>query len=213
MIDQRPAEEPGTSQGATLLFLAELEHRVVNEYAVAVSTISAAATRSSSPEARATLTDAATRLRDYAAAHRALQAPTTVGLLDLADYLRRLCAARARAGLYERGIQLLLIEEAVDLDAQRCWRVGLIVSELITNSMRHAFGRDYSGTDPEIVVELTTERDGIRVRVSDNGGAAPGEPSRGRGGSIVDALVADLQGELMRSFGEHGSSVLLWIPA
>ena len=121
--------------------------------------------------------------------------------------------ARTHAGLSERGIQLMLIEEEVELQAERCWRVGLIVSELITNAMRHAFAHT-CGPDPQIVVELSAAGGGVRVRVSDNGVAVRRATSgSGSGTKIVDALAADLGGYMQRDFGDAGASVLLWIPA
>jgi two-component sensor histidine kinase len=38
-----------------------------------------------------------------------------------------------------RGIELVLVERPFKMSSERCWRLGLILSELITNSARHAF--------------------------------------------------------------------------
>ena len=211
MMDHHTSRPAAPPRSDPWLLLAEMEHRVINEYAVAISTISAAASRSSDADVRATLADAARRLGRYAAAHRALQLPTAGGSLDLSEYLRRLCVARTEAGLAERGIQLILIEQQVSLEAERCWRVGLVVSELITNAMRHAFTGEAGDRDPVIVVELGVAGGAIQVRVSDNGRAAEA-CARGSGSMIVDALAADLRGYVERSFGETGGSVLLWVP-
>ena len=211
MTDHDVSSPAAPPRSEPWLLLAEMEHRVVNEYAVAISAISAAATRSSNADVRTALADAARRLGRYAAAHRALQLPIANGRLDLSDYLRRLCVARAEAGLAERGIQLILIEQPVCLEADRCWRVGLVVSELINNAMRHAFNGDQGERDPAILVELGVGGGAVQVRVSDNGRSAAAYAS-GSGSKIVDALAADLGGSVERSFGDAGGSVLLWVP-
>jgi len=190
------------------LMVEEMAHRVVNEYTLAICTLSLAAARSSSLEARETLAQAARRLQDYAEAHRALQAPTASGPIELSAYLQRLCGAIVRAGLEERGVSLTLIERTVMLDAERCWRVGLIVSELITNAVRHGFG----GQGGAIVVEVMASDRQVRCRVADNG--RPGRAAApGRGSRIVDALVQELDGHVERRFSDRGGVVVLSFPA
>src|SRR5271170_7257242 len=132
------------------LYLAEMAHRVANEYSLAVSSLSLAAVRSESREAKDALTAAAARLRRYAVVHRALQAPVDTGEIDLSDHLRTLCCAMVEASLAERGICLTLVDLPVFLDNFMCWKIGLIVSELVTNAMRHAF----HGNGGAITVEV-----------------------------------------------------------
>ncbi len=189
------------------LMVAEIEHRVANEYALAIGLLSLAAARASNAEAKTALAGTAARLRDYASVHRALQAPVAGGAVDLSEYLRGLCGALARASLSERGTSLTLIEHSVDIEAGRCWRVGLIVSELITNSIRHGI----KGAGGAITVEITRSSDLIQCRVSDNGQAGA-RWSPGRGARVVDALAQDLGGMVERRADAHGTAVLLSFP-
>jgi two-component sensor histidine kinase len=191
----------------TWLLVGELEHRVANEYALAVSSISLAVARSRNPETKAALTDAAQRLRNYADAHRALRAPLTGGRSDLAVYLRQLCGAVARAVLAERSIRLTLIEQSIELDAARCWRVGLIVSELITNAARHAF----TGGDGAIAVRIAENQGTVYCSVTDNGHAEH-SPAAGYGTTITDALARELAGAIERRFTEFGTIITLSFP-
>jgi hypothetical protein len=120
-----------------LILVEEISHRVVNEYSQAIAGIRLAARDVASSEAQAVLATAATRLLSFAEAHRALQAPRSGETINLADYLHRLCGAMTASFLQERGVRLSLSTDAVALPGERCWRVGLIVSELITNCVRH----------------------------------------------------------------------------
>jgi two-component sensor histidine kinase len=126
---------------------------------------------------------------------------------SLCDHLGRLCQAMLRAGLAERQVRLLLVECDIDLDAWRCWRVGLIVSELVTNAARHGLG----GRGGAIVVGLDERGGTIRVSVSDNGCAPPGAHP-GRGTRIVEALAEELGGSFERRFTDAGTVATLSFP-
>jgi two-component sensor histidine kinase len=113
----------------------EISHRVVNEYTEAICALGQAA--SAARDAQLALTSAANRLRAQVEAHRALQAPTVDGPMDLADYVGQLCACLAKAPLAQNGLRLRVTADEVWLDASRCWRVGLVVAELVRNAARH----------------------------------------------------------------------------
>ena len=207
MIQSRITATPRDVSPDAWLFVDEIEHRVANEYAMAMASIRLAAAKSASAETKAALAGASQRLRDFAEAHRALQAPAAAGLVDLPAYLTRLCQALSRASLNERGIRLTLSHQDVELEAGRCWRVGLIVSELITNAFRHGLG-DLTGA---IAVEIARSSGTILCRVRDNG-RPPSVIVPGRGARLVDALAAELGGFIERRFDASGTTVLLSFP-
>jgi two-component sensor histidine kinase len=65
--------------------------------------------------------------------------PTYSTVMDASDYVRVLCQSIKRAKLDDRNIELTLVEHPVKMRSDCCWRLGMIVSELIANSARHAF--------------------------------------------------------------------------
>lgn len=203
-----PKESPSAPEGpaGVWLLLAELNHRVANEYAFAMSSLSLAA-RSAAPAARPALIAARARLETYAAEHRALLAPVD-SHADLSEYLARLCLCTVRARLAERGVALRFVAESFELPSEACWRVGLIVSELITNAVRHGL----AGRGGLITVELRLTREGMDCSVCDSGGGSTFAPP-GRGGRIVAGLARELGGHLNISFGEAGSCAVLSLPA
>lgn len=77
----------------------------------------------------------------------------------------------------------MLATEPLQLDADRCWRLGLIVYELVIISARHAF----PGDGGEIRVELLRAGAIAQCKVTDNGSAAATAAS-GRGLKIIDEL-------------------------
>ena len=193
--------------GEPLVLVEELTHRVINEFTHAIMSIDEVALKTSDPEAKAVLSNAIVILRTYAAAHRALQAPHALGPTNLGDYLSRICTALASARLREQGVQLTLRRCDVTLDAMHCWRVGLIIAEVINNAARHAFG----GGAGEIEIDCAAEGGLVRCRISDNGGQAiETPPARGR--FLVEALASDLGGEVGWRFAPSGTTVVLTVP-
>jgi hypothetical protein len=97
--------------------------------------------------------------------HHALQLPEHSSCIDVAAYLQQLCQAISRSELDRKGIEPRLVERPFWMDSERCWRLGLIVSELITNAERHAF-RNAGGC---IRVELVPSQSFAECRVTDDG--------------------------------------------
>jgi two-component sensor histidine kinase len=189
------------------LLLREMAHRVSNEYSAAITALSLAAARTSSPEAKAAISAAADRLHDYVDAHRALQMPRAATYVDLSDYLSRVCSTIVPARLRDRGIHLVLATEQVLLGELECWYAGLIIAELITNAAKHAFGTG-GGT---IRVEIAHDGDRIQCSVSDDGSHGRSD-HQGQGSEIVSALAARLGATMSRDFGARGTSVVLTLP-
>jgi two-component sensor histidine kinase len=189
------------------LLLAELTHRINNEFTSAVCIISRAATRSDNDAVRATLAAVAERLMDYALVHRTLQMPSENTEIDACAFMRELCEAIGKSKLADLGIEISLVDRSLRMGSLRCWRLGLIVSELITNAARHAF----NGAAGTIRVELRLCGAFVECSVSDNGRwAAPIRP--GRGFAIVEALAETLDGNITRIMGNRGSAVVITFP-
>jgi two-component sensor histidine kinase len=186
------------------LLLREFSHRINNEFASVIAMISVAAGHLGSGEAKATLVAVQDRLNNFARVHHALQMPEHESRIDAAEYLRQLCRAICRSKLDAKGIQLVLVERPFRMDAERCWRLGLILSELIANSARHAF-HDGGGV---IRVELLPSPSTIECRVSDNG-RSDSIVAPGNGTKIVGALAKSLGGTIDQHFGPQGATVIV----
>jgi two-component sensor histidine kinase len=127
--------------------------------------------------------------------------------LNLGKYLARLCAAISAASLADAGIRLVLIDDLIDLAPERCWRVGLIVFELITDAVGHGFKSDCS----MIAIGVRLIGAEVRCRVADNGGFAP-NPAPSRGRRVVGRLARDLGGDVTWRFAANGVTATLSFP-
>lgn len=124
---------------------------------------------------------------------------------DLAEHVSRLCKAMVSAGLKDRGISVdLIVPGSILLEASRCWRMSLIIAELITNASRHAFVNGGG----RITVTLWALPDRIVCQVSDDGSSsAPLAP--GLGTRLVDALAEEVGARVERRSGLDGTTVKL----
>jgi two-component sensor histidine kinase len=187
--------------------LHELIHRINNEFSSLIGAVSRTAARSVNHEVKVALAHIIELLSHYAELHRALQMPDNDTLIDVAAYLENLCLSISRSKLDGKKIDLVLTASPLRLPAERCWRLGMIVFELVTNATRHAFG---NGTG-KVRIELSRAGKLVECSVVDNG-SAPINVQRGRGLKIVDELVKGLDGRLDQRFGQRGSFSKLTFP-
>lgn len=187
------------------VLLRELDHRIKNELTSAIYAVSAKAVESDSVAAKAALLDVVEFLHRWADVHRALHIPDQGRLADAAKYLQRLCFSITKYQLDRLAIHVSLSADDLRLEGDRCWKLGLIVSELLTNVARHA---QFDARDPELRVELMLAGDVVKCRVSDNG-SAPEPVRRGRGLSIIGELAASLGGRVHTTCAAEGCSFLL----
>jgi two-component sensor histidine kinase len=189
------------------LLIQELSHRVKNEFTSVIGLAVSIASRSASHEVKSALAKVSEVLHCYAVAHRALQMPIHCTEIDASEYVSALCHSLSCARLDPQGIELVLASRPFKLRSERCWKLGLILSELITNSARHAF-ENRGGT-----IEVTLRTSGVLAEccVKDNGSAR--RPHRiGHGLKIVAALAKELGGSISHDFGPEGATSALTFP-
>jgi two-component sensor histidine kinase len=190
------------------LLLRELNHRIRNELTSTIYAVSAKAVQSDSVAVKAALLDVVDLLHQCADVHRALRMPDQGCLTDAARYLQQLCFAITKCRLKRPAIRVLFSADDLQLEGERCWKLGLIVSELLTNVAQHA---QFDARHPELRVELMLAGNVVKCRVSDNG-SAPEPIRRGRGLAIIGELVGSLGGRVHVSCAVEGTVFLLTFP-
>ncbi|WP_375787005.1 sensor histidine kinase [Bradyrhizobium sp. Pha-3] len=205
--DHGPTRKSGAEPLAESLLLREMSHRIKNELMSTIGYVSTLAARSTNCGAKLALVEVIEHLYSHARVYEALQMPTESRLINATAYLRTLCRTISRAKLENNQIELVLIEHPLQLSSLQCWRLGMIVSELITNSYRHAFG-DEGGT---IRVELKRCGHLAECRVTDDGSSSDIVRS-GHGLNIVRQLARTLDGEIDLRFGYDGAVALVTFP-
>src|SRR5260370_24460132 len=126
-------------------------------------------------------------------------------LTDAASYLQQVCFSITKYRLDRLAIRVLFSADDLRLEGERCWKLGLIVSELLTNVARHA---QFDARHPELRVKLMLAGNVVKCGVSDNG-SAPEPVRRGRGLTIIGELASSFGARAPTSFAAEGFSFLL----
>ena len=190
------------------LALRELTHRTKNNFQLAAALLTLHARRDKDGPVAKELHEAANRLISIAAAHddRVVRGGH-VSRVALDEYLRETCE-RLRNGLMRDGVVLHYQAEVVEVGHDCALQVGLIVNELVTNALKHAF-RDRDG---RIDVVLTADDAEIQVTVADDGpGMAMPVKVGGIGNELVSMLARRLDSRLTR-LDRPGTAFLVAIP-
>jgi two-component sensor histidine kinase len=200
---------PDASWGvAPLMLVGEISHRVLNEYTHAIATLAIARAEITDVTARSALGGGEGWSLRPPPLHRALRPPPAGQPYDLGTYLTEVCSALSGASLRDRGVRLTLVPGDVSLAAERCWRVALIVTELVNNAVRHAFRGG-----GQVLVEVDADGPTICCRVSDDGRPVSADPLPGLGRNIAESLAQALGGAIQWRFEATGTSATLRIPA
>jgi len=175
--------------------LKEVHHRVKNNMQVITSLLRLEASRIDHPTTRSVLRDMQNRIMAMAALHEAVYRSESFSRVDLAVYLRQITNQLSRSLVATAGqvsFQLDLLSVAVDLDqAIPC---GLIVNELVSNALKHAFP---AGRIGEVRIELKESGPGeVQLTISDDGVGLPADFEAVRAKSLGLQLVSDLARQL-----------------
>ncbi len=154
------------------VLLREVHHRVKNNLQL-ISSIFNLQARLLDDGARKVLDEGQTRVRSIALVHEKLCESKTMSDVDLGQYTRDLVSVLRRAidapGQVEVAIDIASLPISVD-QAIPC---GLIINELVTNSLKHAFPGGRTGS---VVVEATPSEEAyVRLCVRDDGVGLPEE--------------------------------------
>jgi two-component sensor histidine kinase len=173
------------------ILLQELQHRVANSLQIIASVLLQNAKQVDSDETRLHLRDAHLRVMSVAAIQHQL-ARATIGEVELRPYFTDLC--RSIGASMIRDHDLLTLDVTADAsiaESDVSVSLGLIVTELVINALKHAFPDQRSG---KIVVDYHSSELGWTLSVSDDGVGMPHatETRSGLGSTIVQALARKL---------------------
>jgi two-component sensor histidine kinase len=204
---RRAWERAATAEQAKDLLLKELAHRTKNNLMMVVSLLLMQARLKSNPETRQALEKAADRIQAIASAHEHFQPVEHEGRVEMSAYLEKLCAHLADALRDVRPITVKVEAAKIHLPAEKAVPLGLIVNELVTNALKHAFPADRPGT---IRVALS-RASGLTLLVSDDGVGRSKETKQGMGTRLVRLLAEQLGAELAWDQSDIGCQVSLEI--
>lgn len=175
------------------ILLQEVQHRVANSLQIIASILLQSARRVQSEETRTHLTSAHSRVMSIAAVQQQLAA-SSVGEVELSCYFKQLCRSLGASMIHDP--EQLSIDVNVDkavTGANTSVSLGLIVTELVINALKHAFPNQRKG---KITVDYHANGKDWTLQVADDGIGMPtnadgAKPGLGTG--IVEALSNQLE--------------------
>ena len=194
--------------------LKEVHHRVKNNLQVSSSLLRLQAERVADPAARDALREGQARIRSMALVHELLYRSEDLSRIDMGDYLRQLTRELVRshdASASSIRVELDVTPRRVSLD--RAVPLGLVVNELVSNALQHAFP---DGGEGHVAIRLEDGDEGLTLTVRDDGVGLPEglDPERAEtlGMRLVSTLVDQLDGRVtIRS--DDGTEAVVTMPA
>ncbi len=199
------------------VLLKEIHHRVKNNLQVVASLLALQSSALQDPLAREAFEESRNRVKSMALVHETLYQSGTLSAIDFAAYLDRLGKDVFQSYGHQGGrITLEVDVDPVPLDVEMAVHMGLLVNELVSNALKHAFAGRKEG-----VVQVRFTRGpvhggtGLILTVSDNGIGLPETPAEGGaptlGIHLVEALAQQLSGsvEVIR---DPGTTFTIRIP-
>ena len=193
--------------------LREMQHRVANSLQIIASILLLKARAVGSQEVRGHLQDAHRRVMSVAAVQQQLQASGHGEQIRIGPYLTRLCESLVASMIGDsRPVSLEVQAGDGRVSSDKAVSVGLIVTELVINALKHAFvDETEAGT---ILIAYEVVGTNWRLSIADNGvgntAAKPERSAHGLGTSIVEALAKQLDSRVeITETAPHGTTVSL----
>jgi two-component sensor histidine kinase len=191
----------------------EIDHRAKNNYQTVLSLIELQAARATDPNIREALRQVTDRIAAISVAteHLAIRGED-LSTVKLRDHLCGLCAQLER-GLARGEVHVECDVSDVVTSADTAIQLAIIVNELVTNALKHAFGDGQTGL---VLVRSKLVGGGIELEVSDNGCGMNGRSAAagsGLGRKLVDNFARHLGAKHDVSSSKDGTTHRLLVPA
>lgn len=170
----------------------ELQHRIKNSFMMISGLFSMELDKSESEETRVALTQMRARVASISSLYSLLRAADKSTRVMADDYIRGLMESLLMDGDVRAKLEL----EPVEIAARMISPIGIIINEMVTNSLKHAF-KDGRQGQVRVMLKRTADQR-LHLRISDNGpGFPPGftpAQSKGLGTQLIEMLSEQLGG-------------------
>ncbi len=190
------------------VLMREIDHRVKNSLQVAASMLSLQARRMPDSAAAQALKEAQRRISGIAAVHDQLYRASDTDRVDMREFLQGMCASLAANR--PDNVEKIIVEAApITVNSKRAMKIGLLVSELVTNAFKHAYPNGRRGA---IHVTLTANGEASRLVVSDEGVGVPDDfcidKGKGLGMRLIRSVLDQFGGTMEISKGPRAKFVV-----
>jgi two-component sensor histidine kinase len=194
------------------VLLKESHHRVKNNLQIVASLLNLQSRQITDPATLAMIKESQNRVKAMALVHERLYRSDDISSIDLSDYVQYMATSLFKFyGITSATMRLVVDISKIRVDINRAIPLGLMINELLSNSLKHAFPADRKGT----ITVLGKKDDGtIQIIVQDDGVGIPEsldwKNTESLGMRLVDSMTEQLQGtiELDRTGGTKFTIVM-----
>jgi len=152
------------------ILLRELYHRVKNNLQIISSLLSLQSKRIKDKEAKILFLESISRIKSIAMIHEKLYTSDNLQIISMQQYTQSL-VDELQQSFSDRGIQIKIICETIHLNLEVGVPIGLIINELVTNSLKYAFST--TREDKIITIKMIRNSDkSFTLTIADNGKGA-----------------------------------------
>jgi len=221
MVTIRDITERKQAQAKILASLAEKEtilkevhHRVKNNMQVISSLLRLQEGRVKDKDAAALLKDSQNRIQSMALVYNKLYQSENLASVNMTDYIKELSAGLVKSyAVSPVRVAVNVAQSNVFLNVDSAIPCGMIINELVTNSLKYAFPGNRKGL---ITISLTENEKGLQLTVGDDGMGIPEGVSLANnstlGIKLVSNLVRDQLGGILEIDRRHGTAYQINFP-
>lgn len=188
------------------VLLKEVHHRVKNNLQIISSILSLQSFSISDQQTIDLLTNSQNRIRSMSLIHELLYQTKDFSTINFSEYIRSISTNLFQSYNQSADIHLITELEELFLDLDLAIPCGLIINELVTNSLKYAF--DING-EGEVKIQLSQKGDDVLLKMQDNGKGFPEtinfRATESLGMQLVVSLVDQIDGEIVFD-NSHGTS-------
>ena len=188
------------------ILLREIHHRVKNNLQIVSSLLNLQSDYIADEHALQAVKESRNRVQSMSLIHQNLYQENNLTGIDIQDYIGKLCDNLFHSyNIQHNKVKLIKELQPMNLDVDVVVPLGLILNELITNSLKYAFN---DGRDGAIKIILKEEDNLLKLGVYDNGTGIQQKPKDeyGFGYKMINAFLQKLKGK-MNIYAEDGTKV------
>lgn len=183
------------------VLLKEIHHRVKNNLQVITSLLRLQSSDLNQNDVKIHFDDAINRIMTLSLIHQKMYQKDNLSLIDTQDYFNTLIADLITSLSVNIPVQLKINSEIDYIGTKSFVPLALIISELVSNSLKHAFKNDGF-----IAIDFVKEDHLVHVRYFDNGNWKDGQEKSSFGIQLVQTLCRQLGGTYKREILSKGTT-------
>lgn len=195
------------------ILLKEIHHRVKNNLQVVSSLLNLQSRNIEDPKALSAIKEGRDRVKSMALIHQNLYSDDNLTGVEIKDYIEKLVQSLFTSyNIQNEKVSLQTDIDKLNLDVDTVIPIGLILTELISNSLKYAF--DETKQNGSLIIKLKQNDTGLLLNVQDNGVGLPSDWNYEKAGSLGYQLIRSFAAKMKAKLtivGDDGTNVQLLI--